>query len=135
MDNIQKDLVELLVRQNVAYTTLLPADAKKWETSIRAAFGDPRKKSGPLWEALEGGISYQGEEGANAARTHLSELRGPVILLIDDWKGYSAIEISRGADLANVLEESYNFRWYVTNSSVDFVLCRNDHDFVTFCSR
>jgi hypothetical protein len=57
----------------------------------------------------------------------------PLVLLIDDWHGYSAIGIPTGTQLLSLLERSYKFRWYVTDSQLSFLLCRNDHDIVILC--
>lgn len=135
MDSIQSDLMALLVSEPNDIRLFSRAEAENIAALVREKFGNPRAKSDPLWETLNESRTYHGEEANTQVKQRLKDLPGPLLFLIDDWHGYSALRIPTGAQLWSLLERSYRFRWYVTDLEMTFVLCKNDHDMLIFCER
>ena len=133
MDNVQSDLMNLLGSQEFIAEVLSRAEAENLAGAIRKRFGNEKAKSDPIWETLKQSKSYQGETGTNYVKQLLTNISDDLILLIDDWHGYSALKIATGIQLLWLLEQSYNFVWYVTDLKMTFLLCRNDHNFVIVC--
>jgi len=135
MDNIQSDLVALLASEPNDVKLFSRAEAENLAAAIRETFGDARCKSDPIWETLRESEAYSGDEANTQVRERLKDFPGPLVLLIDDWHGYSALRIPTGDRLLSLLERAYKFRWYISDLELTFVLCRNDHDIVIFCRR
>lgn len=134
MDRIQTDLITTFGSgSNNGVKVFTRNEAATVAGKIRELFGDPRNRSDPLWESLNETQAYHAEEAITQIKQRLMSLHTPLLLLIDDWHGYSAIEISSGPQLWALLDQSYGFRYYITNPSLTFVLCKNDHDVLLVC--
>lgn len=135
MDNIQSDLAQILSSQSTEFKVLTRTDAKKWESEIRRFFCDSHRASFPIWEALIGEQSFYGETADMEAEKILSSIERPIIVLIDDWYGYSGFILQNGISFALALNEIYHFQWYVSDTLLTLLVCRNDHDFVLLSER
>ncbi len=131
MDEIQSELVRLFDGQAIAFDVLASPDAQKWADEIRRHFCDSCHASLPIWEALLNEKSFYDVENIEAKRL-LSSIDRPVIMLIDDWHGWSGFVLRDGNSVALALEGIYNFVWYVVDATLTSLVCRNDHDFVMF---
>jgi hypothetical protein len=134
-DQVQSDLMALSASRSVDVRVFSRVEANELAAGIREEFGDGRLESDPLWETLNESQAYFGKAADDQVKQRLKGLPGPLLLLIEDWHGYSALGISTGAQLLSLLEQSYKFSWYITDLGRTFVLCRNDHDVVIFCER
>ena len=82
---------------------------------------------GHLWERLNARASVQDPDGWQ----HIFGLvTGPVILLVHDSQGQCAFRLQSPAELQNVIEETSNFEFYVTNDELSYLLGFNHHDFL-----
>lgn len=130
MDNIQSDVAQALSKQAAEFKTLTRSDASEWEGKIRRVFCDSRRASFPIWEALLREQSFYDEAANVEARRILSSMERPVVVLIDDWHGWSGFVLQNGISFALALDDLYDFRWYVSDIMLTLLVCRNDHDFV-----
>ncbi|UQA58580.1 hypothetical protein [Polyangium aurulentum] len=54
----------------------------------------------------------------------------PVLFFYDDERERSVFRFRSGQDLVRVIKECYGFVYYVTNETLDYVVCHNDHDYI-----
>ena len=82
----------------------------------------------PLWERLHSDSSIFNRNGWRLINAFT---RSRAILMFFEYKeDKSVVEIQNSAHITEILEECTGFTFYITNETVDFLLCFNDHDFL-----
>lgn len=85
--------------------------------------------SSPLWENVVGHVSVQDGESWRWIADYVGD--GSLIMFIDDFfEKVTGVSFESGGKVVQVLEECIPFVFYLTNESLDFLLCFNDHDFL-----
>jgi hypothetical protein len=54
----------------------------------------------------------------------------PVFLFYDSHDEQTVLRVAHGSDVVRILGECFGFIYYVTNESLDYLLCENDHDYL-----
>lgn len=109
--------------------------SQKQSEEVVKAVVDKYTKKGlylyPLWENLINALSYKSE----SAWKHLSILfpGQPKLLFFELDDSRQMIEFSNSNDLVFILENTFAFVIYVTDISIDYLVCFNDHDYLICC--
>lgn len=93
-----------------------------WEVFGRG----PLPPARALWTCLREGETLHDPD----AWKFLGDLIGeaPVVLIVEDYDGISAVRLSFGTLLSRILAETVGFVFYLVPPSLDYLLCFNDHD-------
>lgn len=97
---------------------------------MRNKFCEPKKRSIPVWEALTHGDSIYDEKLNELPKRLKLLIQDSIIFIIDDWHGYSGIDVKGSQALSDVLTEMYDFVWFATERNLESLLCRNDHGYL-----
>ena len=82
----------------------------------------------PLWERLSDDASIFDVNGWLLIKDY--PYQGRVILFFDKEDEPSMYSIQNCKEAIDLIGECHGFVFYLTNSTVDFILCQNDHDFL-----
>ena len=107
-------------------------DEAEWKNLILGVVGkyvDENKAGHQLWERLLNTESYVDADGWKIMGTLIGNKK--CILFLDEER--FCLKISNGILLQKILEETYNFVFYITDQRLSYLLCHNDHDFVIAC--
>ncbi|MBA3699597.1 MAG: hypothetical protein H0W78_12190 [Planctomycetes bacterium] len=129
-DRIQGEILAAFEKRCKKCVPISGDSALELEAEIRKYFCDSGKSGGQLWESIRvAEEQFLGGENQPLLEA-LSIENESIRVLIDDWKGYSAIEVGSSSDFAIILSDFYNFKWYALTSNGSKLICRNDHDYM-----
>lgn len=85
----------------------------------------------PLWENLLDIKTYRSNDGWK----YVSDFIGnsSTMLFLDPAEGAFGVNIKDGENLNLLLENSFGFVFYLTNTELDYLICFNDHDVLIGC--
>lgn len=93
--------------------------------AIEKKYARTLNKSLPLWERLASGNSLHDAFGWQHIYRYVS---GPLILFFDDSRDDCMVFVDNGSKISNIIAECTGFTFYVTNKTLDYLICFNDHD-------
>ena len=98
-------------------------------SSVSQKFSDKNLPAYALWDRLNNHVGYYDDAGWIA----ISKIIGnnPCILFIEHEK--FGINLSNGATLNIILEDTFGFVFYITDVNCDYLICFNDHNIVLAC--
>ena len=79
-----------------------------------------------IWEHFTSAASYADQDGWRWIGDYCSGREA--IMLFSEQDEQSVFLFTNGQEITRVLEECFGFEFYLTNPSVDFVLCFNHHE-------
>ena len=132
MRNLVNYIIETAKKLKVAFIELPQSGGeeifnkikKKYEESDRGTF---------LWENFPEGVSIQNENAWEWIDDILGEEE--TIMFFSPRKETAGLTFFNGKDIVKVLGETSHFEFYLTNKTLDYVLCFNHHDFLMVCGR
>jgi len=126
MQTLWDEILEVASRQGVSLRILGPREAECVGLELERRYARPGPQ--PLWERVYEPTAQQSSEAWRAAANRVPV---PVVLLVQDAQNrYSGAIVEREGDLRRWLEESPPFVFYLTNTTQDYLMTLNDHDFV-----
>lgn len=82
----------------------------------------------PIWEHINDAISIQNPDAWKYIKDFIGNNK--VILFLEKKEDTFACLIQNGKDLNRLLSETFGFVFYLTNSTFEYLICFNDHDFL-----
>ena len=82
----------------------------------------------PFWENINDSESVQRQDGWLLISDFINNEK--VILFLDKRTEKFGVLLKGGKDLNTLLSNTFNFVFYITNESFDYLLCFNEHDFL-----
>lgn len=124
MGYLAEEVINACKLVTVACEILTSQQATKVRLEVEGIFAS--QGNSPLWSRL---IAYDGiysPDGWKAVETYTDSL--PIFLFFEPHLDDSIVLLHDSSKLSQILGECSGFIFYVTRSSLDYLLCFNDHD-------
>jgi hypothetical protein len=130
-DRIQSELLNECREQKRQCDAIPTEEVQALVDLIIKNYCDGVKPSGQLWEGIHATEELNlANDGDQLMSYRLNKLNGELLVLVDDWKGYSGLRVASGCDWNSVISNMYNFKWYIYHQLNKTLIARNDHDFL-----
>lgn len=104
------------------------SEYEKLTAEVCRKFSNREQYTYPLWEHLIPSLSVHDSEGWKRIGDFVGNNKA--YLFLEKAEANFACLFRNGWDIVKLLSECFAFVFYVTNDTVDFLICFNDHDFL-----
>lgn len=130
MGNIKDEILVAVNNLNIQIKEVSATTVDELITNIATKYTKGRKH-GWLWENMVDNVCVSNKD----AWKWLGEFIGnsESIMFFNPPEERIAFVFLSGHDLVSVLSETYGFEFYITNNTLDYLMCFNHHDILIAC--
>ncbi len=118
-------VIQSLEKQGIDYQIVDSTRSELFRSEVVRKYGTSNER--PLWEGMYA-AAIQDPNGWEKIDDFLS--RAGFIMFFDKQDDSRVIEIDEGCSVTLLLADCFGFVFYITNTTLDYLLCYNDHDFL-----
>jgi hypothetical protein len=127
MGYLRDEILQAGADAGIQVRELSQPEAASIRQAVRSKFAqDPNADY--LWKELRDDFAVQDANAWRWIDEFVVDRR--TVMFFDEREESSAFEFERGVDVVRVLEETIGFEFYLTNHTVDYVICFNHHDYL-----
>ncbi|RYY54825.1 MAG: hypothetical protein EOO09_12910 [Chitinophagaceae bacterium] len=125
---LRNEVVAVSKRLNINHVVLNYHERSYLFEEIIENFFSIKDYDFPLWAFVKDDVSMQDKDAWRWVEDFIGNEK--VIMFFERNEDQNFILFDNGADLVNVLSESFLFTFYLTNSETDYLLIFNRYDFL-----
>ena len=131
MSHIRKEIIRAAKKLGIEVSEFTQSESLSIINQIIAKYAGG-KKGAFLWENF---VEHRVLSKDPEAWKLLSGIIGKkkTIMFFNPEDELSAFKLNNGNDLVAILGETFGFEFYLTDESMDYVLCFNHHDYLIGC--
>ncbi len=131
-NHIEREIIKVAEEYNIELFIFDDKSSNSLFSAVSKKYSNVSTEIIPLWDNLFDAVYVVDPNGWSKISNFVGN-KSCVLLILNGEK--KAFKLSCGADLHELLENSFGFEFYITDENISFLICFNHHDQLVCCGK